>query len=213
MTRIKGLAGKNSERPVPANGKVALRRPPLRRRDARPRKHLTPSEVQRLMDATRKSGRYALRDRTAVMVCYRHGLRVSELTSLQWSQVDLVGATVTVPRSKGGVPTIHPLRSIELRALGQLRKASPAAAYVFMSERGAPLTAANFRMILRRLARVAKLPVSVNPHALRHACGYKLAADGVDTRALSHYLGHRSLSSTERYTAQSPSRFRDFFRD
>jgi integrase len=55
-----------------------------------------------------------------------------------------------------------------------------------------------FRKVLQRLATVAKLPISVNPHALRHACGFKLAADGVDTRGLSHYLGHRSLQSTER---------------
>jgi site-specific recombinase XerD len=55
--------------------------------------------------------------------------------------------------------------------------------------------------------------ISVNPHALRHACGHTLAADGVDTCGLTHYLGHRSLQSTERYTAQSASRLRDLFRD
>jgi site-specific recombinase XerD len=94
-----------------------------------------------------------------------------------------------------------------------LRKLHADAAHVFVSERGSPWSTSNFRKVLKRLATVAKLPISVNPHALRHACGFKLAADGVDTRGLSHYLGHRSLQSTERYTAQSAARFKDFFRD
>ena len=50
-------------------------------------------------------------------------------------------------------------------------------------------------------------------HMLRHACGYKLANDGRDTRALQHYLGHKSIQHTVRYTKLSPDRFRDFWRD
>ncbi|MHB1816115.1 MAG: tyrosine-type recombinase/integrase [Steroidobacteraceae bacterium] len=53
----------------------------------------------------------------------------------------------------------------------------------------------------------------MNPHALRHAGGFHLAGEDLDTRALSHYLGHRSLQSTERYTAQSAARCKDFLRD
>jgi hypothetical protein len=48
----------------------------------------------------------------------------------------------------------------------------------------------------------------VHSHMLRHSCGYKLANDGQDTRAIQHYLGHRSLASTVRYTALAPDRFR-----
>ena len=191
------------------NGKV----PPKRRKDTRPRKHLVPTEVAALLKAAHRSGRYRLRDEVAVMLAYRHGLRATELVGLQWSQVDLKGATIVIQRAKGGMNTEHPLRSIELRLLGKLRKESPDAAYVLMSERGTPWSTSNWRKVLQRLATVAKLPISVNPHALRHACGFKLAADGVDTRGLSHYLGHRSLQSTERYTAQSSARFKDFFRD
>jgi site-specific recombinase XerD len=47
---------------------------------------------------------------------------------------------------------------------------------------------------------------------LRHACGYKLANDGHDTRALQHYLGHRNIQHTVRYTELAPDRFRDFWR-
>jgi type 1 fimbriae regulatory protein FimE len=44
-------------------------------------------------------------------------------------------------------------------------------------------------------------------HVLRHSCGYKLANDGRDTRSIQHYLGHRSIASTVRYTALAPDRF------
>ena len=47
---------------------------------------------------------------------------------------------------------------------------------------------------------------------LRHACGYKLANDGHDTLALQHYLGHKNIQHTVRYTELSPDRFRDFWR-
>ena len=50
-------------------------------------------------------------------------------------------------------------------------------------------------------------------HMLRHSTGYKLANDGADTRSLAHYLGHRDLQSTARYTAPAPDRFKGFWRD
>jgi site-specific recombinase XerD len=48
---------------------------------------------------------------------------------------------------------------------------------------------------------------------LRHACGFKLANDGHDTRAVQAYLGHRSIMSTVRYTALTPNRFKNFWKD
>jgi site-specific recombinase XerD len=48
---------------------------------------------------------------------------------------------------------------------------------------------------------------------LRHACGFKLANDGHDTRAIQAYLGHRSIMSTVRYTALTPNRFKNFWKD
>jgi type 1 fimbriae regulatory protein FimE len=53
----------------------------------------------------------------------------------------------------------------------------------------------------------------VHPHLLRHACGYKLANQGVDTRSLQHYLGHRNITHTVRYSELSPDRFEDFWSD
>jgi type 1 fimbriae regulatory protein FimB/type 1 fimbriae regulatory protein FimE len=83
--------------------------------------------------------------------------------------------------------------------------------YVFLSEREA--RAAGFRRMITRLGKAAKMPFSVHPHMLRHACGFKLANDGQDTRALQHYLGHKNIQHTVRYTELSPERFRDFWKD
>jgi len=48
---------------------------------------------------------------------------------------------------------------------------------------------------------------------LRHATGYKLANDGQDTRAIQHYLGHKNIAHTTRYTNLAPDRFKMFWRD
>jgi integrase len=64
---------------------------------------------------------------------------------------------------------------------------------------------------LARTSAEAKFPFLVHPR--RHACGFKLANDGQDTRTLQHYLGHKNIQHTVRYTELSPERFKDFWKD
>ena len=79
---------------------------------------------------------------------------------------------------------------------------------MFICERGAPFTTAGFaRMLAARSPRPPGFGFKVHPHMLRHACGYKLANDGHDTRALQDYLGHRNIQHTVRYTELAPGRF------
>jgi type 1 fimbriae regulatory protein FimE len=75
------------------------------------------------------------------------------------------------------------------------------------------LSAAGFRKMFARTGEESKFPFPVHPHMLRHACGYKLANDGQDTRALQHYLGHKNIQHTVRYTELSPERFKSFWED
>ena len=75
-----------------------------------------------------------------------------------------------------------------------------------------PSAAGQYRLI-QRLGEAAKMPFPMHPHMLRHACGFKLANDGHDTRALQHYLGHKNIQHTVRYTDMAPDRFKDFWRD
>ena len=55
--------------------------------------------------------------------------------------------------------------------------------------------------------------MKIHPHMLRHACGFKLANDGVDTRTIQAYLGHKSIQHTVRYTELAPTRFKRLFWD
>src|SRR6516225_2177937 len=84
---------------------------------------------------------------------------------------------------------------------------------IFMSERGAPMSAVAFRRIVTRLGPAAKIPFPIHPHMLRHSTGFKLANQGVDTRSLQHYLGHKNIQHTVRHSELSPDRFRDFWKD
>jgi len=64
-----------------------------------------------------------------------------------------------------------------------------------------------------RLGPAAKMSFPIHPHMLRHSTGFKLANQGVDTRSLQHYLGHKNIQHTVRYSELSPERFRDFWKD
>jgi site-specific recombinase XerD len=67
--------------------------------------------------------------------------------------------------------------------------------------------------MVERAAAAADLKIKAHAHMLRHACGFKLAKAGVDTRALQAYLGHRNIQHTVRYTELAPDRFKGFWRD
>lgn len=196
--------------PNTLNRKVPQR---LKNTDYRSREYLTEDEVGQLMEAAGRVGRHGHRDATLILLAYRHGLRVTELVSLRWEQVDLKQGLIHVNRLKQGNPSVHPVRGPELRALRRLQRDYPMLRYVFGSERKAPLTDDAIRKIVSRAGKEASLPFTVHPHMLRHACGYKLAQDGQDTRAIQHYLGHKNIQHTVRYTQLSPDRFKDFWRD
>ena len=198
---------------APTIVKRTVRPTRLRNADLRTCEYLTEAEVDRLMTAARKN-RWGHRDATMILVAYRHGLRVSELVDLRWDQVDFRTAALHVRRVKQGTPSTHPILGDELRALRRLqREQEPKAPFVFTSERGSPFTTAGFRKMVARLGKAARFKFGVHPHMLRHACGYKLANDGVDTRSLQHYLGHKSIQHTVRYTELSPDRFKGFWKD
>jgi type 1 fimbriae regulatory protein FimE len=189
--------------------------PPRRTKnlDRRTREYLTPAEVEKLLQASSKVGRHGARDRTLILLAYRHGLRVSELVTMRWEQIDLKAGLVHVSRLKNGLASTHPIRGPELRALRELRRDYPESPYLFVTERGGPMTPATARKLIARAGERAKLPFPIHPHMLRHACGFKLASEGQDTRAIQQYLGHKNITHTVRYTELSPERFKNFWKD
>ena len=116
-------------------------------------------------------------------------------------------------RIKNGIESVHPVGGEELRALRKLQGEEGESRYVFVSERGAPLSPEGFLKMVKRAGVAAEFPFSVHPHMLRHACGYKLANDGHDTRAIQLYMGHKNIQNTVGYTRLSARRFKSFWND
>jgi type 1 fimbriae regulatory protein FimB/type 1 fimbriae regulatory protein FimE len=189
--------------------KIEQRRPNA---ELRTREHLTTQEVEKLIDSA-SSNRQGYRDALMVLLAFRHGLRAAEVCDLRWEQIDFATATLHVRRIKHGTPATHPLTGREMRALRKHQREASPGAFVFTSERGAPLSAPGFSRMVERAGRAAKLGIKVHAHMLRHACGYALANAGHDTRALQAYLGHRNIQNTTRYTALAQDRFAKFWQD
>jgi type 1 fimbriae regulatory protein FimB/type 1 fimbriae regulatory protein FimE len=105
------------------------------------------------------------------------------------------------------------LSTVRSRALRRLKREASASVHVFVSERLAPLSVPGYQRMVARAGEAVAFPFLVHSHILRHSCGYKLANDGQDTRAIQHYLGHKSINSTARYTALAPDRFKGFWKD
>lgn len=211
MATVVALRAAKRTRPTIVNRKVMPNRPP--NVELRSREYLTPGEVKRLVDHAGKLGRHGARDAALLTLAYRHGLRVSELVALRWDVVDLKQGLLHVNRLKNGVASVHPLRGPELRALRKLEREYPETPYVFVTERKGPLTPDTVRKLISRAGEAAGIPFPIHPHMLRHACGYKLANDGHDTRAIQHYLGHKNIQHTVKYTELSPMRFKEFWKD
>ena len=98
----------------------------------RTREHLLEREVEALIKAA-KGNRHGLRDSTIILMMWRHGLRVSELCSLQWTDVDFEDATLNVRRAKGGEHGTHPIADNEIAALRAHPATSAVASLGFMT--------------------------------------------------------------------------------
>jgi type 1 fimbriae regulatory protein FimE len=204
MAKVVAFKGKGR-----ATSDNVLRKVPTRPRnkDVRSREHLLPDEVDALIKAAGEVGRHRMRDRVLILTAYRHGLRVSEVVGLKWDQIDLKRAQMHVNRMKNGSPATHPIEGDELRLLRRLLREYPDSPFLFTTERGGPLTRSTVAKLISRAGIDAEFSFPVHPHMLRHGTGYYLANNGVPTRTIQAYLGHRSIQHTVRYTELSSKAF------
>lgn len=178
------------------------------------RKYLTHHEVNRLLLASRQ-GANPVRNTCMIMLAYLHGLRASELVSLRLSDIESGARSICVNRLKNGFSTIHPLHAEELKILKEwlliraevIEARGSESDYLFISATGKNISRQQFYNILSSTGKRAGLGISAHPHMLRHACGYALADNGIDTRLIQDYLGHRNIRHTVIYTASNSARF------
>ncbi|EFK4279724.1 tyrosine-type DNA invertase [Escherichia coli] len=181
------------------------------------RKYLTQEEVRKLMDATDNMP-FPERNRCLILMAFIHGFRATELLDLRLSDIDAAGKQLNIRRIKNGFSTSHPILPEEYKLIKKWLKKRKTLVHgidgdwLFLSRKRRPLSRQHFFTIIREAGRLAGLPVSTHPHMLRHACGYALADNGVDTRLLQDYLGHKNIQHTVRYTASNAARFSGIWR-
>ncbi|CAI1943958.1 Tyrosine recombinase XerC [Serratia marcescens] len=175
------------------------------------RKYLTQNEIDRLLEASRK-GSFPKRDECFIQMCFIHGFRVSELCHLKFSDINLIDKVVHVNRLKSGLKTTHPLLASEIKLLKawleeRVTWRGCESPWIFLSQKGGPLSRQQVYNMMKKFGSLASIAVSLNPHMLRHSCGYALANRGTDTRLIQDYLGHRNIQHTVLYTSSNHRRF------
>ena len=186
-------------------------------RRARSRERLlTAPEIKKFLEASKTAFRNPVRDYCMMLLMYQHGLRVSELTSLRISDVDLTERTSNISRLKNSISGTHPLFTGEARAirdwLALRENMDPETDALFISEQRRPLSRATVNLVVSAIAEAAGLgPLSVHPHMLRHSAGYALVNKRFNLRVIQTHLGHSRLENTARYTALDHARLKNLF--
>ncbi len=159
-----------------------------------------------------------LRDRAILELLYASGLRVSELVGLDLRKVNFGDGMVLV-RGKGDKERIVPFGSkareaitaylpVREKVLREHKTANPA---LFLNARGGRLTARSVDRLLKKYVRQFGPNIKASPHSLRHAFASHLLAEGADLRAIQEMLGHKSLSTTQKYTQVSIQQLIDVY--
>lgn len=172
------------------------------KRDKKVPYHLTVDEATALVEAPAGQDRLIMRDRAILELLYSSGLRVSELTGLNRSGIDLDSGLVRV-LGKGEKERIVPLGSHASRAISDYFEISPPADRndaAFRNARGGRLTRRSVARIVDRYIIHLATMKKISPHTLRHTFATHLLEAGVDLRSIQELLGHSSLSTTQKYT-------------
>ncbi len=205
---------------LPANPAAGVKTP--RQEKTLPR-HLRPGEIERLVESPAGDTALQRRDRAILELLYATGLRVGELVSLDWGDVDLTARVLRV-LGKGGKERMVPFGAPAAKALTAWRDdwddyirrqgtSGDPEEPIFLSNRGRRLSDRSVRRLVDRYSAAAGVPPGVHPHTLRHTFATHLLEEGADLRTIQELLGHSSLATTQRYTHVDIERLLKIYRD
>ena len=169
-------------------------------------KYLTTEEVEALLGQPDTSTVTGLRDKAMLELLYATGMRVSELVSLRWENLDSNLGIIRC-RGKGNKERLIPVGKSALRAVESYIKGSrgkftqdPRVSLLFLNRFGRPLSRVGFWKILARYGRKAGIRTGITPHLVRHSFATHLLERGADLRSIQLMLGHSDISTTQVYT-------------
>ena len=179
---------------------------------------LNEEEVERLLQTPDINSATGLRDKAILELLYACGLRVSEMISLQNSQLLLDAGCLRVV-GKGNKERLIPMGEEAVEWITRYLRDSRLKLlkgrdchFLFVSNRGNPLSRQSCWYMIKKLALVARIDKHLSPHTLRHAFATHLLDHGADLRSVQMLLGHKDLSTTQIYTHVARQRMKDLHR-
>jgi len=177
-------------------------------------------EILALMGVNFPPDAAGLRDKAIIELFYSTGIRLSELTGLMLEDIDSAAGLIKV-RGKGRKERIVPVGAPALRAIqaylekrGNLMGMHPeeeALTRIFLSRRGRGMNTRGVARVVQKVVLASGIGRRISPHALRHSFATHLLDAGADLRSIQEMLGHRSLSTTQKYTSVSVNRLMEVY--
>lgn len=168
--------------------------------------YLSVDDMFRLLDSVSGDTLLALRNRAVFETIYSTGIRVSEAAGLDVSSINSDQGVLRV-YGKGGKERLVPVGSQALSAIDRYRRKLFAEKGIpmnrgalFLNNRDGRLTPRSMNRVLKKIAAACGLSVPLSPHALRHSFATHMLDAGADLRVVQELLGHKSLSTTQKYT-------------
>lgn len=179
--------------------------------------YLSLEEVSKLLDI-RIDNEYCARDKAILELLYSSGIRISELTSMELSNIDLDECLIRI-MGKGSKERIIPLGDYAINALkdyinnyrDKLNKKN--SSYVFLNNRGGTLSRQFIFKTIKNECIKKGIKKNVSPHTLRHTFATHLLKNGADLRIIQELLGHENLSTTQIYTHLSNDKLKSDYEE
>lgn len=168
-------------------------------------KYLSISEVDKLLNIPLNS-EFDYRNKAMLELMYGTGLRVSELVSIEYSNIDFENSIIRI-NGKGKKERIIPLGEVasyylKIYLSDYRSKLLKRNTYnqVFLNNHGKPITRQGFNYILENIRELTGIEKEITPHVLRHSFATHLLEGGADIRSIQEMLGHENISTTNIYT-------------